>query len=219
MTPIIANYLDRRIYKAITGYTPDHAQSLVGILAYVDSQEKMLLTHEELVGGLKRLIEAGLVTEATNHAFFESVRTDAARAFSGISPDVFESACRDYHNWFASQLQQDDDGAAFTRQKLVIRWKLNGDTYPTDNDEDATETFATAIESAIAESGLGEINGFEHGAGLIDILIFGRETDDDVDDIYSLIADTFKSYGCPPGSCIIKCYHDPRREVVCDEIL
>ena len=220
MAPAFANYLDRRIFKAVKGHTSTQPQTLVGILAYVDSQEKMVMTHEEFSGGLTRLIDDGLIAEADTHQFFEVVGSIQPSTFSGLSPDEHESACRDYRKWFDEQLQRDDPGADFTRQKLVIRWKLDGDSYGTDDDEDATEAFANAIEPAIENSGLAEINGFENGPGLIDILIFGKETDDDMDDLYALIVDTFKAYGCPKGSCIIKCYGEAenRREVTCDEI-
>jgi len=220
MAPTFANYLDRQIYKAIKGHTSANPQTLVGILAYVDSQEKMVMTHEELSGGLTRLMADGLIAEADKHQFFEVAGTSVRSTFSGLSPDEHETACRGYSQWFDAQLERDDPGADFTRQKLVIRWKLDGDSYGTDDDEDATEAFADAIEPAIENSGLAEINGFECGPGLIDILIFGKETDDDMDDIYPLVVDTFKSYGCPKGSCIIKCYGEAenRREVICDEI-
>jgi hypothetical protein len=220
MAPTFANYLDRRIYKAIEGHTCAQPQTLVGILAYVDSQEKMVLTREELSGGLTRLMEAGLIAESNTHLFYEMVGATEPSAFSGISPDEHELACRDYTKWFDDQLKQDDPGEGFTRQKLIIRWKLNDNSYPTEDDEDATEAFAEAIEPAIAKSGLAEINGFECGSGLIDILIFGKETDDDMEDLYAMIVDTFRSYGCPTGSCIIKCYGEAekRREVICDAI-
>lgn len=220
MPPTFANYLDRRIYKAIKGYSSARPQTLVGILANVDSQEKLVMTHEELSSGLTRLIADGLIAEAGTHHFFEVVGTNVPSAFSGLSLGEHESACRNYREWFHQQRQRDDSGADFSRQKLVIRWKLDGDSYGTDDDEDATEAFADAIEPVIEQSGLAEINGFEYGPGVIDILIFGKETDDDMDEIYALVVDTFKSYGCPTGSCIIKRYGEAgnSRVVVCDVI-
>lgn len=44
--------LDRGIFKAIKGHSETHPQDLVGILAYVDSHEKLVLTHEELAACL-----------------------------------------------------------------------------------------------------------------------------------------------------------------------
>ena len=110
--------------------------------------------------------------------------------------------------------------ADFTRRALVIRWKLEGDAYASDAEEDAAETLAAAIEPVLEQSGLAEINGFEYGPGSIDILIFGRETDAATDKIHGLIAATFESHGCPSGSCVIGVYGDPpnQREVILDAI-
>lgn len=59
--------LDRDIFKAIKGHTETSPHDLVGILAYIDSQQKLLMTHEELSGGLQRLIDSGQIAEATPH--------------------------------------------------------------------------------------------------------------------------------------------------------
>ncbi len=63
-----------------------------------------------------------------------------------------------------------------------------------------------------------EIIGWERGPGAIDILIFGRETDDDSDEIYTRIAPAFRQFGCPPGSCIVRCYRDRDQELVSDTV-
>ena len=57
--------IDRNIFKAIKSHGETDPQDLVGILADVDSRERLLLTHEELSGGLQRLIESGQIAEAT----------------------------------------------------------------------------------------------------------------------------------------------------------
>ena len=76
---------DRRILKAIKGHSETHPQDLVGILAYVDSQEKLVLTHEELSCGLQRLIESGQIAEATPHKYFDTAGQSHSRVFSGLS--------------------------------------------------------------------------------------------------------------------------------------
>jgi hypothetical protein len=53
----------QRIFEAIVGYTPERPQNLVGILGFVDGREKLVLTHDELSGALKRLMAAGRVGE------------------------------------------------------------------------------------------------------------------------------------------------------------
>ena len=61
----------------------------------------------------------------------------------------------------------------------------------------------------------GRITGIVDG-DTIDVLIFGTETDADTDDIYAIVLPVVTGFGCPPGSCIIRQYDDPRREVITD---
>lgn len=213
--------LDRSIFKAIKGHTEDNPQDLVGILACVDSQEKMLLTHEELSGGLQRLIQGNQIAEVAPHKYVDTAGRTFSPSFSGLSAGDHERACQEYGRWFEEQARlahnkepSEDD---FSSQKLVIRWKLSGNDYATDDDEDAAEVFAVQIERILDQTHRAEVNGFEFGPGYIDILIFGKETDDDTDEIYADIVSIFRSFGCPPGSNIIREY-EGGDEIVSDTI-
>ena len=62
---------DQRICEAIVGYTPERPQNLVGILGFVDGREKLVLTHDELAGALKRLMADGRVGESSRHVLHE----------------------------------------------------------------------------------------------------------------------------------------------------
>jgi hypothetical protein len=213
--------LDRSIFKAIKGHTEDKPQDLVGILAYVDSREKLLLTHEELSGGLERLIRGNQIAEVVPHKFVDTAGRPYSHNFSRLSLSDHEQACQAYRKWFEEQCRLFDNRESseddFSRQKVVIRWKLSGSDYATDDDEDSAEVFADQIEPILNQSHRAEVNGFEFGPGYIDILIFGKETDDDTDEIYADIVSAFRSFGCPPGSCIIREY-EGRGEVVSDTI-
>lgn len=99
----------------------------------------------------------------------------------------------------------DDD---FTRQKLVIRFKLNHNDFPNDDDEAHAEGLALRLQAMLTEDGRAEINGFELVAGWIDILIFGNETDYDTDAIYAKIAPIFLDYPCLKGSYIVRQYSE-----------
>ena len=100
----------------------------------------------------------------------------------------------------------------------ALRWVTPNHRWPTDEDEDAAEKLAGAIEPIIAESGLGEINGFEHGSGHIDLLIFGKATDANVDQIYNLLVPMFRAYDCPPGSRIIRFYNERNEQLESDVV-
>jgi hypothetical protein len=214
--------LDRRIFKAIKGHSESNPQDLVSILAYVDSQERLVLTHEELSGGLQRLIESGQIAESRPHKYFDTAGQSHSRVFSGLSLQDHEEACQAYRKWFWEQgrkvQNRKPSGNDLTRQKIVIRWKLKGDEYATDADEDAAEALTEQIDPILRQNEQAEINGFEFGPGYIDILIFGRETDDDTDTVYADIVTAFRAFGCPPGSCIMRQYEDRDEEVISDTV-
>ena len=133
--------------------------------------------------------------------------------------DDYEHACKAYHAMFAAALEEleatppsPDDK---TRQKIVVRWNL-GLAFPTDSDEDAIESLIEMISHTLEADGRAEVNGCEHGQGQIDVLIFGKETDADTDEIYTMIWPIVAGFACPPGSCIIRQYEEPQREVTSD---
>jgi hypothetical protein len=208
---------DRDIYKAIKGTSENNPQNLVNILGLVDSQQKLLLTHEELSGGLRRLIENGLIAEASPLHYFDTAGIPHSSKFSGLSPEEHASACHEYIQEFNSLQNDETDEYDFTRLELTIRWKIPDNKYPTDDDEDAAEAFASKIEPIVCAYQRGDLNGFMYGKGYIDILIFTREKGD-ADIIYANIVDTFSAFGCPPGSCIIRKYDNTSAEIISDVI-
>ena len=133
-----------------------------------------------------------------------------------------EEACQAYRKRFWEQYgkvqNEESSEDDFTRQKIVIRWKLKGDEYATDADEDAAEALTEQIDAILSQNKPAEINGFEFGPGYIDILIFGKETDDDTDAIYADIVAAFRAFRCPAGSCIIRQYEDKDDEVISDTV-
>ncbi len=106
----------------------------------------------------------------------------------------------------------------FTRLKIIVRWSMPEHEFPTEDDQQAVEKLAERMDRILGQSTLAEIKGFQSGCGHIDILIHGRETDEDIDEIYLLIVDSFRRAGCPVGSCIIRCYREPETEAVSDII-
>ena len=101
-------------------------------------------------------------------------------------------------------MEKRDDADEFVRQKLTLRWATPGGRWPEPQDEEGAERLARAVDAILSPSGLGEVNGFELGAGCVDVLIFGRETPSDTDRIYRLLAPIFEGFGCPPGSAMIR---------------
>jgi hypothetical protein len=220
--PVAMFNLDHDIFKAIQGHTSDHPQDLVGILALVDVRQKTVLEHEELESGLRRLIQAGQIAEAAPLHYYESAAPPQERQFSGITVEEHRQACEAYLKWFwGTDLEAESAEPTkdeFSRKKIVIHWSAAGDRHPSEEEQDAAEALAEQLDSRLASTGQAEIIGFERGPGSIDLLIFGRETDEDVDEIYHLIAPAFREFGCPPGSCIIRCYRDRGEELVSDKI-
>lgn len=211
--------LDRRIYKAIQGFTAANPQTLMGIISGVDASERLVLTHDELSGGLQRLVTANLISEIEYHRFCEASKTDSASTFTGLTEPDHAAAVEGYRAWFQQQLEHIDDEPGeddFVWLKLVLRWATPNGRWPTDDDEDDAEQLATLIDPTITQSGLGEINGFQHNSGYIDVMIFGKATDTDVDQTYELLAPTFRAHKCSVGSRIIKVYNERNEEIESD---
>jgi hypothetical protein len=213
---------DRDILKAISGFTRKSPQDLPGILNAVDAFQRMILTHDELIGGLARLIKAGKVAEAGNYRYYAPKSPPAARSFSGVPLEEYDRACKANTEFFAAALEELNSRRPSpedkTRQKIVVRWSLPGGAFPTESDEDAIEPLIEKISRTLEADGRAEIIGCEHGSGQIDVLIFGKETDADTDDIYTIIRPVVAGFACPPGSCIVRQYEEPKREVTSDVV-
>jgi hypothetical protein len=212
-------HLDQRIFKTIRGHTSNDPQTLVGIIAGVDAMERMILTPEELAGGLQRLVDSGSIIEIEKHRFIERSDAPGNRPFSGVDESDYKAAVKQYEHWFHEQLDKiniESNSDDFVWQKLAFRLALPENRSPNYEDEDAAENFAALIEPVIVQSGLGEINGFEHSLGHIDVLIFGKAIDADVDQIYDLLAPMFHKANCPPGSRIIRFYNERNEEIESD---
>ena len=50
------------------------------------------------------------------------------------------------------------------------------------------------------------------------MVIFGKETDADTDEIYTMIRPVVAGFACPQGSCIVRQYEEPKREVTSDVV-
>ena len=215
------NHLDRCIFLTIQGRTATDPQTLMGILAGVDGKERLVLTREELAGGLLRLIHAGYIVEIEPLKFCVASEPDSPGEFSGISDSDHAKAVQEYHDWFQRKLAELDDEPGvedFVWRKIVLRWMTPAQRWPTEDDEDRAEQLATLIDPILEESRLGEINGFEQGSGYIDVLIFGKATDADVDRLYELVAGPFRQFKCPPGSSIIRIYNERDEQTESDVV-
>lgn len=91
---------DQRIFEAVEHGTPEKPRNLVQILACVDALEKVLLSHEELAGGLKRLIEEGRIAESPGHKFRGVSEGSPPGTFSGLPQAEYDQACKACHDWF-----------------------------------------------------------------------------------------------------------------------
>ena len=91
---------DDYILEAVRGATKERPVDLVGILYHVDGRMKLVMSHEELSGGLQRLIEQGSIAESERHKFYEVTDGAALRTFSGLTLDEHRQACEAYRKWF-----------------------------------------------------------------------------------------------------------------------
>jgi hypothetical protein len=91
---------DDYILEAVRGTTRERPQDLIGILYHVDGRMKLVMSQDELSGGLQRLIEQGSIAESERHKFYEVTDGVAPRTFSGLTLDEHRRACEAYQKWF-----------------------------------------------------------------------------------------------------------------------
>ena len=89
-------HFDDRVREAIGLGTSDRPQDLAGILHYVDSRERLVLTREELSGSLKRLIRRGAIAEVAPHRFRVARDAGTATSLTPIPRKGYDAACDEY---------------------------------------------------------------------------------------------------------------------------
>lgn len=207
--------LDRDVLKSMTGATRDQPIDLVRLLSGVDARQRLVLTHDELEGALRRLIDSGLVAEAAPLHFF--VPTEPRHgSFSGLSSRDYENAVKAYCG--ASAEGETLAGQGPGRELMVVRWRAADGVSIAENDENRAEQLAERIEAVIPPVTNAEILGFEQNGSTIDILVWGEGSNQEVDHIYAALAPIFRKFGCPWGSCLIRLYDGGKRELVSDQV-
>jgi hypothetical protein len=98
--------LDKFILEAVKGHTPENPKDLVGILYHVDGRMKLVMSDDELEGGLRRLVETGRIAELSAHRFYEVTGALSPGIFSGLSGEEHCRACEVYRKWFWKTLKE-----------------------------------------------------------------------------------------------------------------
>ena len=210
---------DRDILKALKGATLEKPIDLADILMWVDARQRLVLTHEELEGGLRRLIAAGNVAEAKPLHFYPIPAPSGRGVFSGVSAAQHADASREYHRRFEQAVKEskatDDEDPG--RPLVVVRWNARDGKNITDADEDAAEELSDQLEPLLPNVAQAEMFGFVRRGEEFDILMWGvGGTDDEVDQIYHAVVGAFRAFGCPPGSAIIRYYEGGESELESD---
>lgn len=199
------DYYDQLIYEAIQSSTPSGPCDLVYIFGYVDGRDKSVLSHDQLNGGLQRLIEDGRIKEIIPHKFILT-KGEEASSFSGLSIPQYEQACLDYLDYFekiAGPRDDDDEDDGLDFQKVLIMWKLPSGQSANFEDLDKVQGLVNELMKVLDkdEAGIFDFGGIE---GFIEVPIYGKEGDEATDAIYSLIIDVFNAYPTPAGSHIVR---------------
>ena len=138
-------YLDRRIFKTIRKHTVENPQTLVGIIGGVDAQERIMLTHRELAGGLERLVGVGYVAEVDGNKYYDATGSEGhATTFSGLTESEHTAAAAEYQRLvrkFLATMDEEPGEDDFVWLKLALRWAISGSGSATDEDEDGTDPF------------------------------------------------------------------------------
>jgi hypothetical protein len=192
--------------------------SLVDIIAAVDSQERLVLSHEELDGGLRRLSEAGRIREVERLRFCAAVG-DGTKAFSGLSEEEHDTACRQYRKMFEAilrEIESEPEPELDLEPLVICRLTFEGDGGFSDEAQETADDLAEMMAQILPNVAHADVNGFERSSGYINILIYGAGTNAEVDLVYGAVAPLFRAFPARTGSCIIRHYDNRQREVISD---
>jgi hypothetical protein len=213
------NY-DKLIFQAVKNYSKAKPQTIVGILVYIDIEDKNTLSYEELREGLRRLIRQKRIAEAVHGKYFDTNGESYPEDFSDISKEEYQEALTHAHREIKSLVNElkspENKINAFECHVLSIRWKIEKDAYATDQIENAVNDFAEKVNKGLSDKAIGEVNGLEFGPGLVDILVFGAGDDKSSEEIYSTTRDIYSSYPVPLGSAIVRYDKKNRGEIILD---
>jgi hypothetical protein len=210
------HYLHKEILEALKYSTPDDPFDLERIITTVDVRQKLLLSFDELEGGLRRLVDAGMVQQATPLHFFKATDSASPTPFSSFTKEDYSAAYEAYGAALKRAFEKTKDGpddAFGSFIDCVLMFPSGG--YSEEDLEEA-ERLAELMEPMLPKNIDVEINGFEGGAGSIDVLIFGCGSNADIELTYDAIAPVFRAFPKHPGSHIIRYYDAGKREVVSD---
>lgn len=94
--------LDKEIFEAVSGSPVEKPTTLWQIIGYVDSRQRLMISYDELFGGLKRLFEARRIGEVDGKYFAMTSEYAASspRDFKGFSQETFKKAQKEYRKRF-----------------------------------------------------------------------------------------------------------------------
>lgn len=201
-------YYDGLIHKAVQGRSEADSAKPEDILHLVDAYDRSVLDRKAFEGGLRRLIASGKIAETGRLRFYDPQGLEAPRTFDGLSEDEYERAVEDYHALF-QRLSKESEGKEdeFPRLILTVRWAF-AEKPPTEEDFARMEELARKIDAVLDEKKLATVNGFEVGNDVMEMQIFGPETDAHTDEVYDSILSVFRVFPNPPGSCLVRHYVD-----------
>jgi hypothetical protein len=213
-------YLDKAILKALRKTTRDRPANLVQIMGAIDAREKLLISFDELSGGLRRLIEAGKVGEAKPLHFYEPQRGESGMTFSGLTEEEYKVANRSYRDMFQKALKELENAPEVEDGPLIVcQLMFHDGTGWSDEAEEAAENLAEQMNHALPDVANADIIGFEPSSGQINILIYGAGTNAEVDLVYDAISPFFRAFPLQHGSSIIRYYDSRQREVESDLVM
>jgi hypothetical protein len=98
----VASRLDGLILEAIHGRSGSSIVDIPTILERVDSDERWVLTFDELDSGLRRLSEAGRIGESSVGRYVVAGSRHPTHPYSGLSLERYEAAVTAYRTAFAA---------------------------------------------------------------------------------------------------------------------
>ncbi len=194
------------ILSLMRGHHKDNPLPLYSLIFLYDQHEKMTIDYDYLVDILKVLYENNKISQNTATDFYlcDNGLMNTAD-FINFTKDDYNNALQAIDKIFQMLEPGKILPAGFTEKKLIINFKLSGDT-PLPDENIILNNFTGNLFKVLNENKIAMVYGGDGSRGWIRYVVYGATGDDTTDLIHELISGLFDNIKEFEGSYLTKIY-------------
>jgi hypothetical protein len=188
------------IRRALRGAEP---LGIADLMFWIDAQERIAATADELNEALSASINAGLVHELPDRRFAAGPSAAPSAVFTPLTEVEVNEAYREYAEIFNESDSSALPPEAPTSLKVDCYYALPDGRFPDDADEDALEPIVDAMLAELQAKGIvGAVLGLQLGPGAIDFVISAAESVN-AEEILTLVRPVFMKLAPSGSNCAV----------------